>query len=88
MLKLVQFSITLFLFLSHSAIGASDNHYAYPLENPYAATIIGTPQQFRANLPASCSLLKNTHLKFRILVKSQMFSGMSDTGYTWIPQIA
>lgn len=42
------------LLLNISVLFASTcaANYDYPLENPYAATIIGTPQEFKAELPA------------------------------------
>lgn len=52
MLRIIQFSIMLLLFVSHSAWSSSHEPYAYPVENPYAATIVGTPQEFKAKLPA------------------------------------
>lgn len=49
------------LFPDSSMVIASANtaNYGYPLENPYAATIIGTPKDFKAEfvlvLLAGCS---------------------------------
>lgn len=52
MLRITQLSMILLIFLSHGVMSSSHNHYAYPIENPYAATIIGTPQAFKAKLPS------------------------------------
>lgn len=53
MYKSFKMVITL-LLLNFSVIftATSNANYDYPLENPYAATIIGTPKEFRAELPA------------------------------------
>ena len=40
----------LFVFGISCPVSASDNSYAYPIEDPVAATIIGTPQEYRADL--------------------------------------
>lgn len=52
MYKFIKFAITLLLLFS-SVVTASANtaNYDYPLENPFAATILGTPKEFKAELP-------------------------------------
>lgn len=39
------------LLTAAGAAGATDETYDYPLRNPYVATVIGTPQRFKAALP-------------------------------------
>ena len=39
------------LLTAAGAASATDETYAYPLQNPYVATVIGTPQRFKAALP-------------------------------------
>ena len=43
--------ILLLLNISLVTALANTSDYAYPLENPYAATILGTPGEFKAELP-------------------------------------
>ncbi|MDX2504093.1 MAG: alpha/beta hydrolase [Gammaproteobacteria bacterium] len=50
--KYLKIGIVLLIF-NTCLVTASANtaNYAYPLENPYAATILGTPKEFKAELP-------------------------------------
>ncbi len=52
MCRFIKFGITLLLLHTSAVIAsASTADYGYPLENPYAATILGTPKEYRAELP-------------------------------------
>ena len=64
---------SLFLFLVInisliSAVHAESNTYTYPIAEPYAATVVGTPAEFRADLPKTINEknLKLTVFKDRI----------------------
>lgn len=39
------------LLAAAGAAGATDEPYAYPFQDPYVATVVGTPQRFKAALP-------------------------------------
>lgn len=58
----------LFVFGISCPVSASDNSYGYPIENPLAATIIGTPQEYQANLsvPRKVKLFKLKVFKDRV----------------------
>ena len=42
--------ITVLAFMLFGSVGSADSGYAYPIEDPVAATIIGTPKEYRAEL--------------------------------------
>ena len=46
------------LLTAAGAAGASDETYEYPLRDPYVATVVGTPQKFKAALPKKIPLRK------------------------------
>ncbi len=51
-------------FAKEEPLKESSSKYSYPLENPYAATIIGTPKEFQAVLPQFTRIPhKEYHLK-------------------------
>ena len=53
MSRFVRISISILLLTSSQVILATSSiNYGYPLENSYAATIIGTPKEFKAELPS------------------------------------
>lgn len=49
--RFIKIGITLLLLNTSVAFASATANYGYPLENPYAATILGTPKEFRAELP-------------------------------------
>ncbi len=50
--RFIKIIITLLLLNTSAAFAsASTANYGYPLENPYAATILGTPMEYKAELP-------------------------------------
>ena len=49
--RFIKIGITLLLLNISVSASASTANYGYPLENPYAATILGTPNGFKAELP-------------------------------------
>ncbi|NOQ80066.1 MAG: alpha/beta hydrolase [Gammaproteobacteria bacterium] len=51
MCRFIKTSIILLLLNTSVAFASATTHYDYPLENPYAATILGTPKEFKAELP-------------------------------------
>jgi len=44
------------LLTAAGTAGASNESYEYPLRDPFAATVVGTPQEFRADLPEKIPL--------------------------------
>ena len=48
----IKFGIILLLLSNGVVFASATTNYGYPLENPYAATILGTPKEFKAELPA------------------------------------
>ena len=44
------------LLTAAGAAGATDETYEYPLRDPYVATVVGTPQRFKAVLPEKIPL--------------------------------
>jgi hypothetical protein len=60
----IKISIILLLINSTVIFASTSSKYNYPLENPYAATIIGTPKEFKAELPQFSRIPnKEYHLK-------------------------
>jgi len=50
--------------LTSTVFASASSKYDYPLENPYAATILGTPKEFKAELPQFTQIPhKEYHLK-------------------------
>ena len=59
------------LYATLSTFALSENEYAYPIDNPLAATIIGTPQEYQAEFkkPKKYKLFKLKVFKERITPK-------------------
>ena len=51
MYSFIKIGIILLLLNTSVVFASATANYGYPLENPYAATILGTPKEFRAELP-------------------------------------
>lgn len=51
MYSFIKIGIILLLLNTSSVMAAVTENYGYPLQNPYAATILGTPEEFEAELP-------------------------------------
>ena len=49
--RFIKIGIILLLMNTSVVFASATANYGYPLENPYAATILGTPKEFRAELP-------------------------------------
>jgi predicted alpha/beta-fold hydrolase len=47
----LQYFVSLLVFMGATALCCSAYAYDYPIDNPYVATIIGTPPQLQAELP-------------------------------------
>lgn len=62
MYRFMKFGITLLSLCSTVVMAsASTTDYGFPLQNPYAATIIGTPTEFKADLPAFTRIPSSEH---------------------------
>ena len=61
MCRFIKFGMTLLFLFSTVIAAASTTDYGFPLENPYAATIIGTPKEFKADLPAFNRIPSSEH---------------------------
>jgi len=55
-MRTILFSIS--LFLATGVAGATSESYGYPHQDPYVATVVGTPPEFRAVLPEKIPLKK------------------------------
>ncbi len=51
MYSFIKIGIILLLANTTVVFASADTNYGYPLENPYAATILGTPKEYKAELP-------------------------------------
>ena len=51
MYNFLKFTFILLILNSNTVLAAATENYAYPLKNPYAATILGTPKGYKADLP-------------------------------------
>ena len=49
--RFIKIGIILLLLNTSVVFASAPANYGYPLENPYAATILGTPKEFKAELP-------------------------------------
>jgi hypothetical protein len=43
--------VSLLVFIGAAALCCAAYAYDYPFDNPYMATVVGTPSEFRAPLP-------------------------------------
>ena len=68
---MLRYSITLFVFVFVFTYPLSASEYGYPIDNPLAATIIGTPQEYQAKLgkPKKYKLFKLKVFKSRVTPK-------------------
>ncbi|OQY11970.1 MAG: alpha/beta hydrolase [Desulfobacteraceae bacterium 4572_19] len=54
--NIIIFGGLLLLFLSPTNSTADTTPYGYPIKDPYAATVVGTPPKYQANLPKNIRL--------------------------------